>query len=68
MLLVVLNHFCYFIRFCFVDLQLISAHYEENADSFTEEIKQLDSLRQVRAILDPMAISLACVVIYLYMV
>ena len=27
--------------------QLISAHYEENADSFDEEIKQLDQLREV---------------------
>ncbi len=26
---------------------MISAHYEEDGDSFTEEIKQLDTLRLV---------------------
>ena len=29
-------------------MQMISAHYEENPDSFHEEIKQLDQLREVR--------------------
>ncbi len=31
-----------------VFVQMISAHYEENPDSFHEEIKQLDQLREVR--------------------
>ena len=36
---------------------MISAHYEEDGDSFGEEIKQLDALRQV-----PLITLLNCVV------
>ena len=34
-------------QFSFSPLQMISAHYEEDPESFNEEIRQLDQIREV---------------------
>lgn len=35
------------IKLFLLTVQMISAHYEEDSESFHDEIKQLDTLRQV---------------------